>query len=375
MKSLCNVCKSNELRTIFKHSKIPKYNLNYYNNINKSLNSKFEKVNFVICKKCNFVFNSKYKELNYLVEYNANRSNSKVFNTYLNKISNDLFLYLKNIKSIVEVGAGDCIFANKLVKLYKKKIKYYAFDVSWLLKKNITDNKTNLKIIKIPDYYNKKYNFDVDLLILRHVLEHQYKVTDFLRKLLFKKPKYIFIEIPCWEFVKKNNYHYFSNEHCSYFSKENINYLMNLLGYKKIFLKFDFNKEYIISLWVINTKRILKINTEKKINFIFLNWKNKLKKLLKDSVIWGAGGKGVMLINILDLNSINMTYILDINPDLNNKFIPGTDIQIMHPKNINSLNFKYKTIYVINILYLNEVINIIKRLKIKTKVKYLFNNF
>ena len=99
MKSLCNVCKSNELRTVFKHSKIPKYNLNYYNNINKSLNSKFEKVNFVICKKCNFVFNRKYKELNYLVEYNANRSNSKVFNAYLNKISNNLFLYIKNIKS------------------------------------------------------------------------------------------------------------------------------------------------------------------------------------------------------------------------------------------------------------------------------------
>ena len=122
MKSLCNVCKSNELRTVFKHSKIPKYNLNYYNNINKSLNSKFEKVNFVICKKCNFVFNRKYKELNYLVEYNANRSNSKVFNAYLNKISNNLFLYIKNIKSIVEVGAGDCIFANKLVQLYKKKL-------------------------------------------------------------------------------------------------------------------------------------------------------------------------------------------------------------------------------------------------------------
>ena len=82
-----------------------------------------------------------------------------------------------------------------------------------------------------------------------------------------------------------------------------------------------------------------------------------------------------MLINILDLNANNMPYILDINPDLHKKFIPGTDIQIMHPKNINSLNFKYKTIYVINILYLNEVINIIKRLNVKTKVKYLFNNF
>ena len=84
-----------------------------------------------------------------------------------------------------------------------------------------------------------------------HVLEHQFNVSYFLRKLLFKNPKYIFIEIPCWEFVKKNNYHYFSNEHCSYFSKENINFLMNLLGYKKIFLKFDFNKEYIISLWIM----------------------------------------------------------------------------------------------------------------------------
>lgn len=372
---VCKLCGSKNTKLIFKHNKIPKYNLNYQKEKKKSLTSQLVKINFVICRKCEFVFNSKYNDLTYKVEYDAKRSYSKYFQNYLKSIAKELYLKSKNAKNIVEVGAGDGKFAEEFIKNYKKKINYSAFDVSWLVKQKKTIvhnvNKFN-KLKKVPKYYNKKFSLKPDLLVLRHVLEHQSNVKNFIKGLIFEEPKFFFIEIPCWEFVKKNNFHYFSNEHCSYFSKKNLEYFMSKFGYKKVFLKYVFNKEYIISLW--EKKKITKklnLKFKSNINFDYNKWKNSIKKKLINSIMWGAGGKGVMLLNLLDIKSKDMEFIIDSNPHLENKFIPGTDIKIFGiTKGIK--RHRSNRIAVINPLYLNEIKNTVKKFSINKKIFSVF---
>ena len=354
----CKVCGSRKLKVIFKHNKIPKYNLNYQKTKKKSLKSKFVKIKFVICKKCEFVFNSNYTNLDYKVEYDAKRSFSKYFQKYLNFVAKELFVKTKNIKKIVEVGAGDGMFAKEYIKKHQKKITYSAFDISWRVEqKKIIVNKINEKnkLKKIPEYYDNRFSLKPDLLILRHVLEHQFNVKKFIKDIIFENPKYFFIEIPCWEFVKKDNFHYFSNEHCSYFSKKNIEYFMSQFDYQKIFIKYTFNKEYIISLW--EKKKInktIELEFKPNLRFDFDKWKKKIKKKLFQSNMWGAGGKGVMLLNLLNITSKDMKFIIDSNPYLENKFIPGTDIKILGTKE-GLKKDNYNRISVINSLYLKEI--------------------
>lgn len=375
MIAICKLCGSKKTKSIFKHNKIPLYNLNYQTDVKKSLLSKLVKINFVICKKCEFVFNAKYTNLDYKVDYDANRSFSKYFQNYLKFIAKELYLKTKKSKNIVEVGAGDGLFAEELIKNYKTKINFTAFDVSWLVqkKRTIEYRVNDLNVIKkIPKYYNKQFNSKPDLLILRHVLEHQSNIKKFIKGLIFNNPRYFFIEIPCWEFVRKNNFHYFSNEHCSYFSKKNIEFFMSQFGYKKVFVKYVFNREYIISLWEKKKiRRKLKFNLKPKIKFNYNNWKKNIKKKLLNSIMWGAGGKGVMLLNLLELKSNDMKYIIDSNPNLENKYIPGTDIKIYGiSKGIK--NDKTNKIAVINPLYFQEIKKTIRKFSDKKKVFSVF---
>jgi hypothetical protein len=281
------------------------------------------------------------------------------------------------VNNIVEVGAGDCEFAKSYIKCFKKKIKYSAYDVSWSVNqkkiKNIEINYLN-NINKIPNYYDYNKKSKPELLVLRHVLEHQSKVREFVNTIIFEKPKYFFIEIPCWEFVKKNNFHYFSNEHCSYFSKKNLEFFMSSFGYKKNFIKYTFNKEYIISLWQIQKKlKKIRLQNRANYNFKFNSWRKKINKKLSNTIMWGAGGKGVMLLNMLNFKKKNMNFIIDSNPNLNNKYVPGTDIKIFSPKEVLKIK-TIRTISVINPLYYDEIKKQIRFFKKKNiNIKSIFS--
>jgi len=367
----CPVCNKNNFKKIFSNNKIPKYELTYYLNKKASLNHEFVKINFVLCKNCGFLFNNIYHQLNYKDNsYDANRSNSDYFINYLKNICNDLLKKIaddkKNIKNIVEIGAGDGNFS-KLISS-KLNCKVFAFDPSWS-KKSKSKN-----LYKINDYYTPKYKFNPDIVIFRHVLEHVSNVKKFIRNAINENPKYVFIEIPVADFVLKNNFHYFENEHCSYFNNYSLELLMNNFGYYKVYIRKEFNNEYIVSLW--RKKNNLKIKN-KKINIKKLKlmeykkWKLKILNNLKPkSIIWGAGGKGVMIFNMLNLNYKKFEYVIDINHKLHGKYMPGTGNMIISPLKINELDIK--NIYFLNVLYKKEIKKFLNKISYKGKLRSLF---
>ena len=113
------------------------------------------------------------------------------------------------------------------------------------------------------------------------------------------------------------------------------------------------------------------MNFKSNINFDYNKWKNSIKKKLINSIMWGAGGKGVMLLNLLDIKSKDMEFIIDSNPHLENKFIPGTDIKIFGiTKGIK--RHRSNRIAVINPLYLNEIKNTVKKFSINKKIFSVF---
>ena len=93
-----------------------------------------------------------------------------------------------------------------------------------------------IQALILQGLYDNQSNHQPDLLVLRHVLEHQSNVKEFISNISHENPEYIFIEIPCYEFVSRKNYHFFSYEHCSYFSKHSLKLLMSKFGYENIFL-------------------------------------------------------------------------------------------------------------------------------------------
>ena len=371
MLNFCPVCSNNKFNNIFSSDNIPEYNLNYLNNIYESLNYKKTKVKFVECKFCGFLFNKVYKQLSYEVEYNANRSFSKIFDNYLDnviKYLDDIIFKKYELNTILEIGHGDAKFLEKIINLKKYKFKkIIGYDPS-----SIKHYKINKKIKLYNSTYSQKNSVKPDLLILRHTLEHISDVKNFLDVILHENPKFLFIEVPCKSFAIKN-IHYFSNEHCSYFDKNTIELLLSKFNYQKLsFIKL-FNNENLLCIFIksdVNKKFRYKLNHTKKRFYDFKIEKDKFFKKfnLKYDFLWGASGKGVMLLNSLKITYKSIPRIIDINKNIQGKFIPICGTEIISQNNLPKYVHKNSKIFITNKVYKNEVISILKLLKLNNKV-------
>ena len=370
----CPCCGKSSFTKIFQNDNIPQYNLSYQETLKEALDIPHVNVNFVSCNNCEFTFNKSYLQLDYLVEYNVNRSHSIVFNDYLNKIITKLLLnFPDEVNNVVEIGASHCDFAIALLN-EKPDLNYFAFDPSTTT--NISLNK-NLSFFKT--YYDESSFNKPDLLILRHVLEHMSNIRKFMKSILHESPKYLFIEIPCFEFLEKNNsynYHYFSNEHCSYFNTNSFKYFMNTIDYSPVYLDREFGGEYIVSFWKKQSeKKLIVEDFISHLNLLddtFIPWKSKIRSQVFDnSIIWGGGGKGVMLSNILELNYQNTPFIIDLNKGIQGKYTSSNGIQVVSPEIL--IDHNYTSVINLNPLYNDEIMNLISKLGLNTNVINLFN--
>lgn len=374
----CPVCSGNNFKKIFSTDKIPEYALNYQNNFYDALNYKTVKINFVECNDCGFLFNKINNQLSYKTQYDANRSFSKKFDQYLNNVISFLEtnIFKKNtVNNILEIGFGDGIFLKKLSELKKYNFKkILGFDPSTNLSK-----KNKIKKIRLfKKYYTRKDIVKPDLVILRHTLEHISDVRNFIKLLLHEKPKFLFIEVPCKSFVYKGNIHYYSNEHCSYFDYYSLQFLLKDLGYKTVNIKKVFNGENLIAIFTKSEEKINLLKNPKSPipKYNLSDIQNKIFKNFnfKYDFLWGAAGKGVTLLNVLNINYKKVPYIIDVNKNIQGKFICLAGTEIISPNSLSKYVHKKSKIFVMNKVYRNEIKNILSRLKLKNKVFVLFSN-
>ena len=366
----CLVCASANLDTIFREINLPIYNNHYFSDRSQALNAERTDVFFMQCQDCGFLFNTSYKQLSYEIQYDANRSNSDTFNKYLIDVAGKLTKSFKdNITKIVEIGAGDCHFSEQL-SINMPDVEFSCYDPSWEV------SETNGRINKIAGLYEDQKECP-DLIIARHVLEHQYDVNGFIASISKEDPEYIFIEIPCASYVLKGNYHYFSHEHCSYLDSYSLNILMGNNGYCVEFIEYVFNKENIIALYKKNCDYIFINDKKQKHNTNifhneYLKWKDRLlNKINKNDIIWGAGGKGVMMMNILDLDYKYIPFVVDINPDISGKFFPITGNEVIHPSKLKKQMTRNRRIIAMNKLYLKDINKELSQLGINADVVYI----
>jgi len=70
-------------------------------------------------------------------------------------------------------------------------------------------------------------------------------------------------------------------------------------------------------------------------------------------VVWGAGAKGATLLNTIDSQNTMVDYVVDINPNKQGKFIPGTGHPIHPPAHLQK--FPATGILLMNPNYFSEI--------------------
>jgi hypothetical protein len=276
-------------------------------------------------------------------------------------------------KTVVEIGAGDGEFLSTLRKIFN--FNGYGFDTSW----GITGVPHDYKDLHwITGHFDSNSDIKPDLFILRHVLEHQNDVKSFLGNILLGKPKHLYIEIPCLEWIAKNNIVYaFSYEHCSYFSKTSLEFLLSKNGYLSDKIQYNFDSEYLQFFGSKNCNVEFKLEKSKKLEDSFEQFIQSFQKKLSEissrilekphtSVLWGASGKGTMLLNTLGISYKDIKYVVDSNPKRWQTYIPITAQEVISPDTLKEIQPEY--VFITNPLYQGEIQKKLNEYQIKAKV-------
>ncbi len=182
----------------------------------------------------------------------------------------------------------------------------------------------------------------------------------------------VYFETPDVEWILKNQVVWdFFYEHCSYFNNSSIMLAFEKSGFIVYEIKNIFGNQYF---WVeahptsntnVHPCKSAEKNTVLALEFSEDNskllslWRDKLIKMHEHGniAIWGAGAKGVTFANLLDPTQNLISCVVDINPQKQNKFLPGTGHPIIGQSDLKQNNIS--SVIVLNPNYRQEIENLL----------------
>jgi len=344
------------------------------------------------CRSCTFITNySLEPEKN---QYDGLYDNSLFYSHLFQSFSKDFVLKLikrfnLQKKTILEVTVGKVDFlslfcslaANNGVKLNPSFIN--SRDKPFKVSSNVST------VLPQLDDRTKAAAKKVDFVFSYHELEHANSPIRFLNSLKETvgedSTAIFFVSVPnIVTALQEGDFTDIIYEHPSYFSISSLLFLFNFCGFTVLDIMEDKNALYS-SINVVaslnNQTNLEKMNLHFRSNYleesvlsfsdktkvVFVKTNNKIQNLLdqgKRIVVWGAGARGVTLLNLS--KDCRIEYAVDINPSKQGMFIPGTGQRIVEPKFL--ITYKPDAVVLANSNYKKEIQEILANLKITTNI-------
>ena len=207
----------------------------------------------------------------------------------------------------------------------------------------------------VQDVYSESYaDHPADFICCRHVLEHIADPLSFARTVrraigdrsdavvYFEVPNAMFTlrDVAIWDLIY---------EHCSYFTPTSLAYLFRRAGFEVLRVGEAFDGQYLqielrpgepeprpvlegdleTATVTDAVDRFVDRDREKR-----SRWRETFAQAHADDqrvVIWGAGSKGITLLNAIPEAARAVEYVVDINPKKQGKYVSGTGQKIVPP--------------------------------------------
>ncbi len=327
-----------------------------------TLNQKRFPLDVVVCDNCGHVQLKETLDASFYGEYLYTPSYASGFIDYIELFVNRLNdkIQLKDRK-VIEVGSSNGYLLDKLQKS------------GWTVL-GVEPSKTLSKISRdkgVPTYDGffskdtvgeiKKLIGQPNVLIFRHVMEHLDNLEDIVKAIEeIIGDGLVLIEVPYLKrIIEEKQFYAFFHEHLSYYSVSAFKNLLqkgnlyihkiyenNLEGGSILISVNNDNRSYPddnLNKYLEDEKKTLTkqniINFANLIENSIASIKNivKVAKERKEKIAaWGAGQRGCTLISMCGFNSSDISYVIDVNKNYWNKYVPGTDIKIVPPESYRS---------------------------------------
>jgi hypothetical protein len=384
----CPVCGSSKLKTFYEIEDVPASCNILWDTKYAAVNCPKGDLRLAFCPRCTFIVNSAIEpEKNqYGRLYDNSLFYSPHFQNFAKGMATDLIQrYNLHNKTVVEVGGGKVDFLSFFCEYGNNQ--GLRLSPTKLEKEFECQNKNKFNGTAQPSRNRSDEHFEVDFVFSYHELEHLNNPASFLnalRQMLVHSPNVsIFFAVPnAKKSFEEGDYTDIMYEHVSYFTVPSLCFLFSQCGFDVTEVTESknaiFDSIYITATREKQIKSIYKLNSQlspNRIEFITFSFGSKSKRILenlmqrvkgllnkgKRVILWGAGSRGVTILNIIKDSRIE--YAVDINPRKQGKYMPGTGQSIVAPNFL--VDYKPDYVIIANPAYENEIRQTIGNLRIE----------
>lgn len=324
------------------------------------------------CHRCGFIYNAAFEPglLRYGAEYDNRQDCSGVFQSHVDALADELLgrCSVRNSR-IIEVGCGDGSFLRKLVADPAMGNIGYGFDPAYVGPESDVQGRAHFA----SQYFDADCTqLAADVLICRHVIEHVPDPLQLLttaRQALDGSPNArVFFETPCVDWILKRQIVWdFFYEHCSLFSSGSLTAALQVSGFAVDQVRNLFGGQYLWLEGHLAGTRVNDVHMDAASTPMLAedygdaqarqtcDWRRRLRDCaeLGPVALWGAGAKGATFAGLIDPDCTLIACLIDINPNKQSKFLPGSGHPIVSPQQIHDR--RIATIMVLNPNYHAEI--------------------
>lgn len=303
-----------------------------------------------VCEDCSFVFNTAFIEskLSYGKSYNNAQTHSVAFRDYLSSLIRAL-IQDKRVRDghIVEVGCGNGWFLAHLVGAEGSSNTGCGFDPSYVGPDSVLGGRLRFERRTFEPGCGAA---TADVVVCRHVIEHTPDPVGLLRAVrsVARPDARLFFETPCARWILRNQVTWdFFYEHCSYFSAESIPTAFALAGLRVHGIQREFGEQYLWVEGAVGAAEEAPTHAPSDVPGLAKQFGKAEEAIMKSLgarvrhmaqggkvAIWGAGAKGVTFANLIDSDCCWIDCVVDVNPDKQGRFVPGTGHPIVSPEDL-----------------------------------------
>ncbi len=341
-----------------------------------------------VCPDTGFIWNGAFaiELVDYGILYENTQTASASFREHLHTLCKKL-VEEEHIRQchIVEIGCGKGDFIKQLIEYPGGENTGDGYDTSYVGPESMNNGRLRFH----QSYYGPGNNAsNADVIICRHVIEHIHDPLHFLtqlRQAIGQQGRVrLFFETFTVEWILRNQVFFdFFYEHCSYFTPSSLATAFQRAGFGVEGVDLVFGNQYQwLKARADSTSPIITTSpgeivtlaheyAEKERLFIekAVGRLQSLRAQQKKIAVWGAGAKGVTLCNLLDPSGEIIDCILDINPEKQGKFLPGTGHPIFAPTAVNERNIH--VVVGMNPNYYHEHTSLLTELRPQASLIYL----
>jgi SAM-dependent methyltransferase len=330
------------------------------------------------CSACGFVFNAAFesKLMEYGHSYENTQMYSHAFAKYVQRRVKRVTQSVREVGgSVLEIGCGKGSFLRAVVERHGA-CRGDGFDPSYTGPS--IDLRGQLRFS--ARLYDARCRVpSARVIVCRHVIEHvpdPIALLRIVRQSLRSRRARVFVETPCVDWILRNRVTWdFFYEHCSYFSAASLRLAFERAGFEVDRITRGFGGQY---LWAeaqpcqrgarplarasgpdkklaTKTSQLASrfAETEQTRLRDFTEPLRDLKRRGLAIALWGAGAKGVTLANLIDRNRELFSCVVDLNPNKQGHYLPGSGHPIVAPADMK--RFGVRVAVVTNPSYSREI--------------------